>query len=80
MIRLVETRWNSLVQVIDRALKLEDALKKLFGLSAHNTGVATAHLKRFKLSTDEWKLLRALKPLLMASASLFSLILNNFFP
>ena len=63
MIRDVSTRWNSTAELIQRALELEEALKILVLMEAHNKSQGV-RLRRFRLTLEEWDLLRALSPLL----------------
>ena len=63
MIRDVSTRWNSTAELIQRALELEDALKILVLMEAHNKSQGV-RLRRFRLTGEEWDLLRGLSPLL----------------
>ena len=63
MIRDVSTRWNSTAELIQRALELEEALKILVIMEAHNKSQGV-RLRRFCLTLEEWDLLRALSPLL----------------
>jgi hypothetical protein len=65
MIRPVAPRWNTLTEVIGRALKIRDALNLLVHLEQHNKkGVRGMNLMRFKLAKQEWDLLTQLFPLL----------------
>jgi hypothetical protein len=63
MIRAVATRWNTMVELIGRALHLREALTLLVNLEQHNKG-RSVRLNRFKLSKQEWELLSQLYPLL----------------
>lgn len=69
MIRSVETRWNSLTEVIGRALYLRPALERLVDLP-HLNGTKTANLRKLKLSKDEWTILKQMHPLLKVCASI----------
>jgi hypothetical protein len=64
MLRAVATRWNTMVELIGRALKLREALNLLVNLEQHNKGSRGVRLNRFKLSKQEWDLLVQLHPLL----------------
>lgn len=63
MIRDVSTRWNSTAELIQRALELEDALKILVLMEAHNKSQGV-RLRRFRLTEAEWDLLKEISPLL----------------
>ena len=64
MVRAVATRWNTMAELIGRALQLREALMLLVGLEQHNKGARGVRLSRFKLSKQEWELLNQLHPLL----------------
>lgn len=63
MVRAVDTRWNSFVEAVARAIYLKDALKKLFAMSKYNKA-GPEGLLNFKLPEDEWVLLTQLHKLL----------------
>ena len=63
MVRDVPTRWNSTASMLERALKLREALKLLVVMEQHNRPRG-ARLSRFKLSREEWDLLAQLFPVL----------------
>ncbi|KAF4610855.1 hypothetical protein D9613_006637 [Agrocybe pediades] len=63
MVRDVSTRWNSTADLIQRALELEEALKVLVVKTEFNKPRGV-RLARFRLSAEEWSLLRNLSPLL----------------
>jgi hypothetical protein len=63
MIRAVMTRWNTMVELIGRALKIREPLTLLV-TEHHSRGTRGVHLQRFKLSKQEWDLLIQLHPLL----------------
>jgi hypothetical protein len=64
LIRDVITRWNTLTEVIGRALQLREPLSHLVTLEQHNKGSRGVRLNRFKLSKQKWELLGQLHPLL----------------
>jgi hypothetical protein len=64
MIQAVLTRWNTMVDVIGRALQLREPIGLLINLEQHNRGPRSPRLRRFKLSKQEWDLLNQLHPLL----------------
>jgi hypothetical protein len=65
MIRPVAPRWNTLTEVIGRALKIREALILLVNLEQYNKkGSRGMRLMRYKLSRQEWELLAQLFPLL----------------
>lgn len=64
MIRDVSTRWNSTAELVRRALELSPALKILVVKAEHNRPNRGVRLARFQLSSEEWKLLSDLAPLL----------------
>lgn len=72
MIRPVDTRWNTMSEVIDRALELRPALDFLLGQTKHKMKKKLTHLR---LSPDEWELLEELKPMLRV-CSLFCCYVN----
>ena len=63
MIRDVSTRWNSTAELIQCALELEDALKILVLMEAHNK-LQGVRLRCFCLTEEEWDLFGGLSPLL----------------
>ena len=66
MVRDVATRWNSMVEMLKRALQLREALNLLVVLEYHNRP-CSARLKRFQLTKPEWDLIDKLRPLLEVS-------------
>jgi hypothetical protein len=67
MIRDVPTRWNSTAEMLQRALQLAPALKILIVKAEYNKTGRGVRLRRFQLSSEEWKLLADLSPLLDVS-------------
>lgn len=63
MLRAVATRWNSLAEAIGRALELRQGIEKMLLMSKHDKG-GKKGLRRFRLSSEEWKMLEQLYPLL----------------
>ena len=63
MVRAVDTRWNSLVEAIERAIYLEKALNKLLALAKYKKP-GHSDLSSLKLSDREWLLLKQLQPIL----------------
>ncbi|KAJ3738528.1 hypothetical protein EV360DRAFT_21004, partial [Lentinula raphanica] len=64
MVKRVPTRWNTMYNVVDRALKLRKAIHSLTLSPTHNVGPPTKRLKRYHLSDEEWLILESLRPLL----------------
>ena len=64
MVKRVPTRWNTMYNVVDRALKLRKALDAITKLPEYNTGRPTQRLKRFFLDDADWAILAALLPIL----------------
>ncbi len=78
VVRSVPTRWNSVAMTSRRTIELEVPLNELevplnelVGKAAHNTSRGP-RLLRFKLSQDEWKILKELDGILAVSARLSS--------
>jgi hypothetical protein len=67
MIRDVPTRWNSTAEMLQRALQLAPALKILVVKAEYNKTGRGVRLRHFQLSSEEWKLLADLSPLLDVS-------------
>jgi len=65
MIRPVDTRWNTMCEVIERAAYLKPALIRLFSQKKHSKG--TKNLASLALSDTEWDLLELLLPMLKVS-------------
>lgn len=63
MIRDVPTRWNSLSACVTRALYLRSAIDHLLVLSKYDKR-GKQGLSRYRESTEEWKILAELEPLL----------------
>lgn len=68
VIRPVATWWNTVADMLKRALDLRKALDRLVDIDRHNS-VAKTRLKRFKLKSDEWEFLHQLRPLLSVRRS-----------
>jgi hypothetical protein len=65
MLQPVATRWNTVAELVSRALQLRDALNLLVNFEQHNKkGSRGMRLSRFKLSKIEWELLTQLHPML----------------
>lgn len=64
MIKRVPTRWNTMYNVVDRALALRKALDAITKLPEYRTGRPTQRLNRFFLEKEEWDILAALLPIL----------------
>ncbi|KAJ3748219.1 hypothetical protein EV360DRAFT_76283 [Lentinula raphanica] len=62
MIRAVDTRWNTLCNVIERALELRCALYRLLSQGKHKQGKKPLSL--WRLSMEEWDLLKDILPML----------------
>ena len=76
LVRAVKTRWNTMKQVLERALALKDILLELCDKHQFN-GPKSARLRRFILSDEEWSLLEQLYQLLDVRAR--SLCVWSFF-
>jgi hypothetical protein len=63
MVQDVAMWWNSTAELLPHALELRKALNMLVNFGQHNQA-HSARLQRFKLSLDEWELLKQLWPLL----------------
>ena len=63
LVRAVKTRWNTVTNVLERAISLKDILLELCDKHQFN-GPKSARLRRFILSDDEWTLLDQLYQLL----------------
>lgn len=63
MVRAVDTRWNSLVEAITRALYLKPALERLLAQTKYAKR-GKHGLGDYKLTAKEWKLLAQLEDLL----------------
>lgn len=70
MIRPVDTRWNTMCEVIERALELRPALDRLLSQPKYTKG--KTNLSKLKLTGTEWNLLVLLKPTLKVSEELSS--------
>lgn len=53
-----------MAKAIERALSMRVAIDKLVELGHHNTGNVKTHLRRYKLTAEDWGILEQLKPLL----------------
>ena len=65
----VATRWNSMAELLERALQLREALSLLVISEQHNRP-RSARLKHFQLLKNEWELLDKLLPLLEVHADI----------
>ncbi|TDL13115.1 hypothetical protein BD410DRAFT_735692 [Rickenella mellea] len=63
LMRAVPTRWNSVAVALERAIYLQPALDKLTVMDQFNTSRGTK-LKKYKLSKEEWEVLKQLNPIL----------------
>ena len=63
MLCAVVTRWNTMAELLGRALELREPLNLLVHLEQHNR-LRGVRLLRFKLSKNEWELLSQLHTLL----------------
>lgn len=73
MVRPVDTRWNTMCDVIVRAIELRPALDRLLVQPKHNKGPVKKQLGRLLLSSAEWDLLDLLKPTLLVCIPSLSL-------
>jgi len=62
MIRPVDTHWNTMCEVAERALELRPALDHV--LNAEKQSKGKKKLAKLKLSNEEWELMEELKPML----------------
>jgi hypothetical protein len=67
LLRSVPTRWNSVSEMLGRALTLQPVIPALCELTQFNKRDGV-RLRRFRLEKDEWSLLRQLYPLLNVRA------------
>ncbi|OJT13075.1 Zinc finger BED domain-containing protein 4 [Trametes pubescens] len=71
LIRAVRTRWNTVTEVIKRALEMKEVLGDLCDMHQFNKDKRGPRLRRFVLEDDEWTLLdevhRLLDPFLYAT-------------
>ncbi|KAH9856051.1 hypothetical protein C2E23DRAFT_707219, partial [Lenzites betulinus] len=71
LIRAVRTRWNTVTEVIQRALDMKEVLGDLCDMHQFNKDKRGPRLRRFILNEDEWALLddlfRLLDPFLFAT-------------
>ena len=77
LVRSVPTRWNSVTEMIERAVKLWPVISELCKLPEFNkrTGI---RLRRFILSDEEWVLLESVQPLLsVCSLSFFCFVCSR---
>ena len=79
MICDVSTQWNIMAELVQRALKLKNALKILVVKADHNKPRGV-RLARFMLSEEELVLLKQLSPLLEVRGLLIFGILYLYFP
>ncbi|KAI0702202.1 hypothetical protein C8Q76DRAFT_633292, partial [Earliella scabrosa] len=63
VVRSVPTRWNSVAMTLERAIYLQPALDALVRHPRHQ-GSRSARLGRFKLTKEEWDVLKQLAPIL----------------
>jgi hypothetical protein len=73
LLRSVSTRWNSVAEMLGRALGLRSVIPDLCDLKQFNKRTG-ARLHRFNLDMDEWELLEQLFPLLDVRDLLFIFI------
>lgn len=68
LIRAVKTRWNTVTEVLERALEMREVLGDLCDMAQFNkrSGV---RLRRFLLTDEEWEILSQLSRLLDVSLS-----------
>lgn len=70
MIKRVATRWNTMCDVVERAIKLKKPLESLTMLPEWNKG--TKKLRHFRLTAAEWDILEQLLPVLKVCFFSFS--------
>ncbi len=66
VVRSIPTRWNSVAMTSRRTIELEPAINDLVGKAVHNTSRGP-RLLRFKLSPEEWQILKQLEGILAVS-------------
>lgn len=71
LLRSVPTRWNSVAEMLGRALVLRPIIGDLCDMAQFNKRDGV-RLRRFILEDDEWQLLDQLYPLLDVSKSILS--------
>ncbi len=63
LVRAVKTRWNTVTEVLERALDMREVLRDLCDMAQFNKKTG-ARLRRYLLDDDEWDLLEQLWRLL----------------
>lgn len=82
LVRSVKTRWNTVAEVLERALEMKEVLSDLCDMVQFNKA-GGVRLRRFMLSEDEWEILAQLHQLLdvsLAAYPLYSIPLTYRFP
>ena len=72
LIRPVKTRWNTMVQVLERAIVLREPLHDICKMLQFNKK-GMVHLDRFNLDDDEWEMIGQLHALLEVGTVQFTL-------
>ena len=73
LVRAVQTRWNTVTEVLERAITMRDVLGALCDKNAFNsTKSGGVQLRRYTISDDKWDILIQLHQLLHVRAALCS--------
>lgn len=70
LVHSVKTHWNTVAEVLERALEMREVLTDLCDMVQFNK-TGGARLRRFMLTDDEWQILGQLHQLLDVSSYLF---------
>jgi hypothetical protein len=79
LLHSVPTRWNSVAEMLERALKLKDVVSDLCDQAQFNKRDGV-RLRRFIIQDDEWLLLEQLKPLLGVCILALSCTVHSLMP
>ncbi|THU95120.1 hypothetical protein K435DRAFT_798347 [Dendrothele bispora CBS 962.96] len=75
LIRPVDTRWNTMLDVIERALYLRPVLDRMLSMAKFTKkGKGRIRLVHLKLTPEEWELLTELRPIL----KWFKIVIERF--
>ena len=68
LVRAVKTRWNTVTEVLERALQMREVLAQLCDMNAFNSPKSGGvQLRRYTIEDDEWEILEQLFKLLHVS-------------
>ena len=70
LVHSVKTRWNTVVEVLERALEMKDVLADLCDMVQFNRP-GSVRLRRFMLTDTEWEILAQLHQLLDVRSNFF---------